>query len=93
MSTTPRYRPPAVPDRDLAQIRRSLAHLREQAGLSPERLAEQAGLSRSAVRLIESGRSAPSIGTVYALALALGCRVADLCPGPTGGRKEKSTKS
>jgi transcriptional regulator with XRE-family HTH domain len=91
MST--KYRPPAVPAYDLDAIRTALTGRRFLLGISPEGLAEKAGLSRSAVRLIEAGHSAPSLGTLYALARALGCTVGDLAPGPTDPPKRKSGKS
>ena len=89
-TTRPRYRPPAVPDDALALIRRRITYSREAAGLSPERLSAAAGLSPAAVRLIEGGYSAPSLGTLYALAGPLGLHPADLIRPGEKNRKNPS---
>lgn len=89
ITSTSRYRPPAVPPDACAVIRRQLAAARVAAGLSPEALSAAAGLSRSAVRLIELGRSVPSLGTLYAVAGPLGCHPADLLR-PAENKSKKS---
>lgn len=81
MSTTTN-RPPPLSDSDLAAIRAAITTRREAAGLSPESLSQAAGLSPAVVRRIESGRTAPALGTLYALARALECPAAALVPGP-----------
>jgi transcriptional regulator with XRE-family HTH domain len=49
------------------------------AGTNPSRLSEDAGLGRTAVRDILSGKSnSPSVDTIVALAQVLGCSVAYL---------------
>lgn len=92
MNTTPRRsaRPPAVPDAALDAIRASITGRRFLLGLSPESLSVAAGLNRSAVRQVEAGTTAPTLGTLYALAAALGCHPAELL----GGRPpaEKTSK-
>jgi transcriptional regulator with XRE-family HTH domain len=91
MSTTrSRFAPPPVPPAALAAIRRRLSALRAAAKFSPEALSAKAGLSPSAVRKIETGQSAPALGTLYALARALGCAPADLI---ADGPKNNSGKS
>lgn len=88
---TPTYRPPAVPPAALTLIRRRLIAAREVADLSPEQLAAKARLSRAAVRKIEGGINTPTLGTLYALAGALGVEVADLL-GPEKESGKKSAK-
>lgn len=78
----PVRKPPPVPEAYLSLVRREVADRRAAAGLSPEALARAAGVSPAAVRKIESGENAPSLGTLYALAAALGCEVRDLLPAP-----------
>ncbi len=51
---------------------------REERGWSQQELAERAGLSRTGVGAIESGRLVPSTAAALALADAFGCRVEDL---------------
>ncbi len=65
------------------QIAARLRALREEAGFSQEQLAYTAGISRNHVQLLERGIGAwvnPRLSTLYGLADALGCRVADLLP-------------
>jgi transcriptional regulator with XRE-family HTH domain len=54
---------------------------REAAGLSLAQLAEQAGIAKGTVSAIEAGEANPTVDTVYALAAALGCPMADLLAG------------
>lgn len=58
-----------------------LKSLRVQRGLSQERLAEEAGLSRDAIARIERGDRAPRVTTLNALAEALQSTVADVLAG------------
>jgi transcriptional regulator with XRE-family HTH domain len=92
MDTKPRFRPPAVPPVELGAIRDRVRALREAAGLGQIELAERAGLSRSAVHQIEAGHSAPTLGTLYALADVLGCHVSDFF-GRTGAKKKLLRKT
>jgi len=65
------------------QIATRLRTLREDAGLSQEQLAYSAGISRNHVQMLERGVGAwvnPRLATLYGLADALGCRVAELLP-------------
>lgn len=82
------FRPPAVPAADRAAIARRIAAAREAAGLSAAGLSAAAGLSPAAVSLIETGQSAPALGTLYALAGPLGIHPADLLRD--GGKKVKN---
>ncbi|MBX3603619.1 MAG: helix-turn-helix transcriptional regulator [Piscinibacter sp.] len=52
--------------------------LRDAAGLSLEALAERSGVSRSAISLIERGRSSPTAVVLDKLAAALGVTLASL---------------
>jgi molybdate-binding protein/DNA-binding XRE family transcriptional regulator len=51
---------------------------REERGWSQQELAERAGLSRTGISAIESGRLIPSTAAALALAAVFGCRVEDL---------------
>jgi transcriptional regulator with XRE-family HTH domain len=55
-----------------------LRELRQQAGLSQEQLAFAAEIDRNFVSLLELGRSAATVKTVFKLAPALGITVAGL---------------
>jgi len=59
-------------------IARNLRHWRETRGMTLSALAEQAGVAKSTVSLIERGQGNPSIDTVWALAAALGVPFASL---------------
>ena len=78
MSTT--YRGPAVPAEiaaaAVAQIRRRMA------GRSAGELAAEAGVSKAAVTNLLAGRNAPALGTLCAIAGAIGCHPADLLRDP-----------
>ncbi len=52
--------------------------LREKRGWSVRKLAERAGLAFSAVHRLESGKTAPRLTTLEALAAALGVTVPEL---------------
>jgi transcriptional regulator with XRE-family HTH domain len=51
---------------------------RKELGLSHEKLAEKAGLHRTAISHIENRRRNPTLLNCIKLADALGCRLADL---------------
>lgn len=51
---------------------------RRRRGLTQAQLAELAGLHHNYISLIERGRTAPALDTVYALAAALGCKASRL---------------
>jgi transcriptional regulator with XRE-family HTH domain len=57
-----------------ARLRRK----REEAGVSARALAQQIGVSPSLVSQIETGKSNPSVGTLYALVSALGLSLDEL---------------
>lgn len=57
---------------DLEQIGRLLKEMRKELGLSQQRVAEIAGISRLRYHDIEAGRSAPRVTTLISVARALG---------------------
>jgi transcriptional regulator with XRE-family HTH domain len=57
-----------------------LREVRKGKGLTQEKLAESAKLSRNYVNDVERGRRNVTIATVESLARALGVRMADLMP-------------
>jgi transcriptional regulator with XRE-family HTH domain len=73
---------------------RNLARLRDARGWSQSALARRSGVSQSFISNLEGGRSTESlVGTVQALALALGVTVDDLLrvESPVPPREEPST--
>lgn len=69
-------REPSGPDALL--IGKRIRHRRKALHLTLETVAEQVGLSPSAVSLIETGKREARVSTVMALATALRCEVSDL---------------
>jgi transcriptional regulator with XRE-family HTH domain len=70
-------------DSFLPQVGANLRRLRVRRGLSLERLARQAGVSRGMLGQIELGRSAPTISLLWKVACALGVTFSALVsPGP-----------
>jgi transcriptional regulator with XRE-family HTH domain len=61
-----------------AAIAANVRRRREAAGLSLAQLAELAGIAKGTVSAIEAGEANPTVDTVYALAAALGCAMAEL---------------
>jgi XRE family transcriptional regulator, regulator of sulfur utilization len=59
-------------------VARNLRRWRKARGLTLSALAEQAGVAKSTVSLIERGEGNPSIDTIWALAAALGVPFASL---------------
>ena len=57
-----------------------LREVREQVGISQEKLAELAGLHRTYVSSVERGKRNISIENIERLARALGTRMAQLMP-------------
>ena len=62
----------------MADISTNIRRLREDAGLSQERLAAKIGKTRSAISQYENGTSMPRMGVVEDLARALGVTKAEL---------------
>jgi len=65
----------------LAALGRSVRRLREERGLTQEKLAERADLDPTYISDIERGVRNPGIKNVARLAKALGCTTAELCKG------------
>jgi transcriptional regulator with XRE-family HTH domain len=65
---------------------------REQRGLSLRKLASQLGISPSALSQIETGRSQPSVGTLYSIVSALGLSFDELFAAEAGdGKKQQAS--
>lgn len=62
---------------------------REQQGLGLRELARRLGISASAVSQIETGKSRPSVGTLYAMANELDMSLDELFTDVPAGRPEK----
>ncbi len=56
----------------------AIRRLRKQRGLSQEVLSGRAGMARSHLAMVESGRKAPSLNTVWNIAQALDISVSSL---------------
>lgn len=65
-------------ERVLKKFGRSLADLRQQAGLTQEELAARSGLHRTYVGSVERGERNPTVTSVVAIAKGLGCPVSRL---------------
>lgn len=66
---------------------------RRASGLTQERLAEEAGLHRTAIGLLESGRRVPRVDTVVKLARALGVAPAALLVGLANAPEQMTLKA
>ncbi len=64
---------------------KTIARLRQEKGLSQEKLAELLGISRQAVTKWESGKGNPDTENLVRLSEIFGCSVDELC-GKTAGR-------
>jgi len=54
-----------------AQVGKRIAEIRKAADITQEKLAEQTGLDRMTIALIETGKKKPSLTTIYKIAFAL----------------------
>jgi len=59
-------------------IAEKIKSLRQEKGLNQQTLAVRAGLTRSYISLLESGKKAPAVATLAKIAAALGVRVGSL---------------
>jgi transcriptional regulator with XRE-family HTH domain len=76
---------PAAPtQRSVANLGRQLRRVRQDAGLSAREVARQLEVSPSFISQIETGRSQPSVATLYALAQLLDITIDELFGGPGG---------
>ena len=74
---------------DRLLIGKRLRHRRKQRGLTLEAVAERAGLSASAVSLIETGKREAKISTLIGLAAALDCQLAELLSSAPPSRRQR----
>jgi transcriptional regulator with XRE-family HTH domain len=74
-------RPMPVRDKTLAAFGRNVAHIRDERGLSQDKLAEKADLDRTYLSGIERGVRNPGIKVVIRLAKALNVSIAEICKG------------
>lgn len=68
-------------------IGKRIRHRRKALQLTLDAVAQQVGLSPSAVSLIETGKREAKVSTVVALASVLGCEVSDLLSGAAPSRR------
>jgi transcriptional regulator with XRE-family HTH domain len=68
-------------DKALSEFGRNVSRLRDQAGLSQDKLAEKADIDRTYLSGIERGVRNPGIKTVIRIARALRVGVDQLCKG------------
>jgi transcriptional regulator with XRE-family HTH domain len=66
----------------------SLRSVRERRGMGLRELARRVGISASAISQIETGRSRPSVETLYSIVQELGIALDDLFPAERGSRLE-----
>ncbi len=74
----PSQRPVLGPDEHLAELGVRIRGLRAEQGLTLQAVADRTGLSSSMVSMVERGRTSPSIGTLIAIASALGVHMSEL---------------
>ena len=65
-------------EKHLKQLSQNVIRLRNDAGLTQEKLAEKIGISWRYLQSIEAGRRWPSIGVLVELRNSLRCEWADL---------------
>src|SRR5690348_10951180 len=76
----PAAKPQVPPPRELVVFGERLRALRTKAGLTQTELSEKAGLRQTHVSQLERGAVEPRLGTIIALADALGIEPAQLLP-------------
>ena len=93
-SRTPEAAARPLPDGEPgAAMRHRLRAERERRGLSLRKLAAEVGISASALSQIETGRSRPSVTTLYALVSALGLSLDALFAGDGAARDGAATEA
>lgn len=93
-SVTQTHNPDTVVDADatVAQVGNRIRELRVERNLTLQALADKTGLSSSMLSLVERGKTSPSIGTLVAIASALGVHMTDLFDDDGGNEKEPVVK-
>jgi transcriptional regulator with XRE-family HTH domain len=66
------------PEHPQPALGEAIRQLREERGMTQERLAQDAGLTTGTVSLVERGQSNPAWGSVKALAKGLNVPIAEL---------------
>jgi transcriptional regulator with XRE-family HTH domain/mannose-6-phosphate isomerase-like protein (cupin superfamily) len=79
----------ALAERQFEAIRHALTERRQAVGMSMSELGRKVGVSPSMISQIERGQTLPSVGTLFALAAALGVTV-DAFLTPAEGEEEKA---
>jgi transcriptional regulator with XRE-family HTH domain len=69
------------PNRTLRALAIRIKELRDQKGISQEELAHRAGLSRTGMGLVETGKRWPRLDTLMKVAQGLNVTVEDLLKG------------
>lgn len=69
-----------------------IRELREAIGMSQEKLAEAANLSRPFLSTIETGSAVPTVAKAAAIANALGVTISDLFPVAEDGETEEAQR-
>src|SRR5215475_11391797 len=65
----------ALAERQIEAIRHALTERRQESSMSMSELGRKVGVSPSMISQIERGQTLPSVGTLFALAAALGVTV------------------
>ena len=71
-----------------SKLARNLIRLRKQKGLSQEKLAKLAGISRGTVAYYESEKEKSYIENVQAIAIALNVKIEDLLESKNGSNRQ-----
>lgn len=72
------------------EFARRLRQFRQRAGFTQEKLAEQSGLSRNYIGLLETKKREPSLSSLLSLSGALSCTLDDLAGMPERNLREKT---
>ena len=75
---------------DAVALGRRVRHLRKQAGLTLDQLAERTGVSGSHLSLVENARREPRLSLVQRIAEVLGVPVEDLLTGRAASHSDMS---
>lgn len=79
-------------EQEIAAVAENLRTVREGRGLSLDQLAELTGVSKSMLRQIETGKSSPTISTIWKIANGLHISFTSLLRKPTIQAEVKSFK-
>lgn len=79
-------------EQEIAAVAENLRTVRESRGLSLDQLAELTGVSKSMLRQIETGKSSPTISTIWKIANGIHVSFTSLLQKPTVQAEVKSFK-